>query len=298
MPNLMHFTVRAMFYLLYMLLKGVNFSKVLARATHCSKIHPYGKSRYQNQNRGRRPALQIQSVGLALHGGYFLWRCHHVLFPVWQASGPLPDDLQKDFGQVTGGVFTLLQGTGPNAGRRPQEASQRLMFSRLLAVLDSAPRRVFLALGTICFGMLGYGLYLQLYAGLNPCPMCIVQRYALIFVAIIALLAGSGARKGLHIAGAVLLLAGAGFGAFVAARQSWLQWYPPEVATCGRDFYGMIESFPLQRAIPMIFKGSGDCSAVDWTFLGGTLANWSFLTFTTFGVLAVLMLWRFTRSAR
>ena len=77
-----------------------------------------------------------------------------------------------------------------------------------------------------------------------------------------------------------LLILLAGFGAYVAARQSWLQWYPPEVATCGRDFYGMIESFPLQRAIPMIFKGGGDCSVVDWTFLGGTIANWSFLCFS------------------
>jgi len=76
---------------------------------------------------------------------------------------------------------------------------------------------------------------------------------------------------------AVVLVAG--FGAFTAARQSWLQWYPPEVVSCGRDFYGMIESFPLKRALPMIFKGSGDCSQVDWTFLGGSIANWSFLVF-------------------
>jgi len=172
------------------------------------------------------------------------------------------------------------------------------MFSSVLAVLDSAPRRFFLALSTVCFVMLGYGLYLQEYGGLNPCPMCIVQRYALIFVAITALLTGASARKGMHLLGAALIVLCAGFGAFVAARQSWLQWYPPEVATCGRDFYGMIESFPLQRAIPMIFKGSGDCSAVDWRFLGGSLANWSFLTFTTFGVLAALMIWRRARQTR
>ena len=171
------------------------------------------------------------------------------------------------------------------------------MFSRLMAGLESAPRRVFLALGAICIGMLGYGLYLQQYAGLIPCPMCIVQRYALIVVAIVALLAGAARLKGIHIAGAVLLLLSSGFGAFVAARQSWLQWFPPEVATCGRDFYGMIESFPLQRAIPMIFRGSGDCYAVDWTFLGCTLANWSFVSFTTFGILGALMIWRWTRQA-
>ena len=72
----------------------------------------------------------------------------------------------------------------------------------------------------------------------------------------------------------------AGGGAFVAGRQSWLQWYPPEVVNCGRDFYGMIEQLPLSRAIPQIFSGNGDCSQVDWTFLGGSIANWSFLCFT------------------
>ena len=81
-------------------------------------------------------------------------------------------------------------------------------------------------------------------------------------------------------------------GAFVAARQSFLQWYPPEVLSCGRDLYGMIESFPLKRVIPMIFKGSGDCSAIDWTFLGLTIANWSFLCFSGIAVLSALLLWR------
>jgi disulfide bond formation protein DsbB len=80
--------------------------------------------------------------------------------------------------------------------------------------------------------------------------------------------------------GSVLALGGA----FVAARQSWLQWYPPEVLSCGRDFYGMVESFPLQRAIPMIFRGGGDCSKVDWTFLGGSIANWSFVAFVAMAV--------------
>ncbi len=159
-------------------------------------------------------------------------------------------------------------------------------------MLDRAPRRVFALLSGLCVVMLAFGLYLQLAAGLNPCPMCIVQRYALLFVAIIAALAGASSKKSIHIGAAVLLLAGAGFGAFVAARQSYLQWYPPAVASCGRDFYGMIENFPLNRAIPMIFKGSGDCSAIDWTFLGGSIANWSFVCFSLICGLALLMLAR------
>lgn len=127
--------------------------------------------------------------------------------------------------------------------------------------------------------------------------MCIVQRYALFFVAIVAGLAGVSSKKLIQVPFVILLLIGAGFGAFVAARQSWLQWYPPEVASCGRDFYGMIETFPLQRAIPMIFKGSGDCSKVDWTFLGGSIANWSFVCFVLISLLALSLLWRQARRA-
>ena len=89
----------------------------------------------------------------------------------------------------------------------------------------------------------------------------------------------------------------AAFGAFTAARQSWLQWYPPEVLTCGRDFFGMIESFPLRRAIPMIFRGTGDCSVIDWTFLGLSIANWSFLWFAAFTVVAALLWVRRPRPA-
>ena len=125
--------------------------------------------------------------------------------------------------------------------------------------------------------------------------MSIVQRYALLTVAIVSGLTAFGGRRAVHIGGAVLLVLVAGFGAFTAARQTWLQWYPPEMATCGRDLYGMIESFPLQRAIPMIFKGSGDCSAVDWTFLGGTIANWSFVWFVIFGVVILAVLLKLPR---
>ena len=143
-----------------------------------------------------------------------------------------------------------------------------------------------------CLAMLGFGMYLQHVVGLDPCPMCIVQRYALILVALFGVLVAASGKKGIQIAGLLLALLFALGGAFVAARQSWLQWYPPEIASCGRDIYGMIETFPLQRAIPMIFRGSGDCTKIDWTFLGGSIANWSFVCFTCISVLSAWLLAR------
>ena len=168
----------------------------------------------------------------------------------------------------------------------------------VLNVFDTAPRRVLLALALACVGLLGFGLYLQEVVGLVPCPMCIVQRYVLVLVAIVSGITAITNKNALLMSGASLLVLLSGFGAFVAARQSFLQWYPPEISTCGRDFYGMIETFPLKRAIPMIFKGSGDCTKVDWTFLGGSIANWSFLWFCGMALVGALLVWRGSRKAR
>ena len=165
-----------------------------------------------------------------------------------------------------------------------------------LTYFDTMPRRVLALVSLGCVAMLAFGMYLQHVVGLEPCPMCIVQRYALVLVAIVAGITAISSKKGLLVSGASLLVLLSGFGAFVAARQSWLQWYPPEVASCGRDFYGMIETFPLQRLIPMLFKGSGDCSKVDWTFLGGSIANWSFVSFVATALIGLTLALRQSRK--
>ena len=166
------------------------------------------------------------------------------------------------------------------------------MIDRLFA----APRPVLGLVALACAGMLAFALYLQHVVGLEPCPMCIVQRYALIAVLVLAVAGVFLKRRGGLVAVSGLGLLAAGFGAFVAARQSWLQWYPPEIASCGRDFYGMIETFPLKRALPMIFRGSGDCTKIDWTFLGGSIANWSFVAFVGFSLVFLGVLLRGART--
>ncbi len=158
----------------------------------------------------------------------------------------------------------------------------------LLSLLDQ-PRRLLALIAVACIALLGFGLYLQHVVGLEPCPMCIVQRYLFILAALVAAIGAALPAAAARWSGglmALLSLTGAG----VAARQSWLQWFPPEIATCGRDLFGMIEAFPLKRVIPMLFRGSGDCSAVDWTFLGLTIANWSFLNFLLVAALGIGLL--------
>lgn len=141
-------------------------------------------------------------------------------------------------------------------------------------------RTLGLALFSLCATLLAFGLYLQHVQGIEPCPMCIMQRYAMAACGLIGLVAGLHNPKGRGLflyAGLLAVAALAGGG--VAARQSWLQWFPPSVSECGPGLEYMLESFPLASALPMIFRGAGDCSAIDWTFLGLSIANWSFVVF-------------------
>ena len=157
----------------------------------------------------------------------------------------------------------------------------------MITTLLNHPRHPFLLLFASCFGLLGFGLYLQYYGSYEPCPMCIMQRYAFVVVALIALVAGlhgsgGGTRRGYGL----LLMVAALAGGAVAARQSWIQIYPPAVAECGPGLAFMLDSFPLSDALPMIFRGAGDCTERAWTFLGLSIANWSlacFAVITAFG---------------
>lgn len=141
----------------------------------------------------------------------------------------------------------------------------------------TAYKRVLLPITAIAAWLvLGASLALQWRFDLVPCPMCIVQRYCIIGLAVFTSLALFNNRWPLYTA-----LGFSGLGAFTAARQSFLQWYPPEFMSCGRDFYAMIEAFPLSKLIPSVFAGSGDCASSADNVFGITLANASFIFFLT-----------------
>ena len=44
----------------------------------------------------------------------------------------------------------------------------------------------------------------------------------------------------------------------------------------------MFENFPLTEAVNLLFKGTGDCSEIDWTFFGMTLPQMALLGYLFF----------------
>ena len=44
----------------------------------------------------------------------------------------------------------------------------------------------------------------------------------------------------------------------------------------------MFENFPLTEAFSLLFKGTGDCSEIDWYFLGLTLPQLALIAYILF----------------
>src|SRR3954469_4754326 len=158
----------------------------------------------------------------------------------------------------------------------------------------SSVRPTSLGAAVIGAALLSYGYYLQYVQALEPCPLCLVQRlffYAVMLIFIVAAVHAPG-RIRARIYGALVLFFAAG-GAAVAARQVWLQHLPADrVPQCGPDLYFMLENFPLSSTLAKLIRGTGECAAVDWKFLGLSIAGWSFVWFAIFIVLAAPMLLR------
>lgn len=128
----------------------------------------------------------------------------------------------------------------------------------------------------ICTGMMGFALYAQHGLMLEPCPLCVLQRLAVISLGVVFLLAAlHNPSGGGRYAYSLLLLLATALGAIVAGRHVWLQMLPSdEVPACGPGLDYMWENFPLADVINMVFKGSGECAEVDWSFLGLSMPAW------------------------
>ena len=146
-------------------------------------------------------------------------------------------------------------------------------------------RRMLLAGGfAACVALMVTALWLQHVGGLEPCPLCVLQRGAVIAIGAV-MLAGAihdPGTVGRRVYGA-LITVGAIAGAGVAGRHVWLQHLPPgRTPECGPGLEYMLGAFPLTDVIEMVLRGSGECAEVQWTFLSLSIPEWTLLTFIAF----------------
>ena len=141
--------------------------------------------------------------------------------------------------------------------------------------------------------LIGYALYVQYVQGLEPCPLCILQRVAVMAAGVLFLLAAvhDPAERGARAYGVLIDLA-AMAGILVAARHMWIMAQPPgSVAECGASLDYMMEVLPLHEVLGKVLTGSGECAKLDWQFLGLNMPTWVLIALVALGTWGLAVNW-------
>jgi len=140
----------------------------------------------------------------------------------------------------------------------------------------------------LCIGFILFALYLQHFNQVLPCPLCVLQRYAFVMLAVFCLV---GAIAGTSKAASFLGFITAATGAGLAGYQLWVEAHPS--ISCGND--------PLEKAInqlftaklfPFLFRSEGFCTDVYAPILGLTTPQWSLVWFVLFTLAMIWTLFR------
>ncbi|PCJ40538.1 MAG: disulfide bond formation protein B [Moraxellaceae bacterium] len=149
---------------------------------------------------------------------------------------------------------------------------------------------VFAAISSMLFAF----LFLQHHLGLEPCPLCIVDRLLITTLGCIFLVAlihnpsTIGSRLYGALASIVALL-----GVAVCWRHIWLQNLPEDlVPSCGPGLDYMLETLPIADTFKIVFTASGECADTQWQFIGLSIPEQTFMVFSGFLLLGLIQLLR------
>ena len=151
-------------------------------------------------------------------------------------------------------------------------------------------RKLFLTGFLISVLLIVYVLYTQYVLGLEPCPLCILQRVAVIALGISFLLLAlrPPQRKQSKFLTSLLLVMISSAGVGIAARHVWLQNLPPDkVPGCGPGLDFMMANFPLSEVLEMVFSGSGECAEISWSFAYLSMPAWALIWLIVLGSFGV-----------
>jgi disulfide bond formation protein DsbB len=143
----------------------------------------------------------------------------------------------------------------------------------------------------LSFLLISVAIFLQITYELEPCPLCITQRIIFIVTGIIFLFfAFLNSTKFIKLIHLLSLFITNTVGIIFSIRHIFIQnkWVTVP-AECGIDLNYMFENFPLTEAFNLLFVGAGDCSEIDWTFLGITLPQLALIWYLFFIIFSIFI---------
>ena len=124
-----------------------------------------------------------------------------------------------------------------------------------------------------CIGLLATAFYMEYQLGLEPCPMCIVQRIAVALAGLAALIGILHNKLKKFYLGLTTFFSAAGGAS--AIRHLYLQSLPPDrIPSCGPDLNYLLDNNFVSDALIQLFIGDGNCAEVMWSLLGISIPGW------------------------
>ena len=147
-----------------------------------------------------------------------------------------------------------------------------------------------LAVALASIALLGVGLYLQHVKDMQPCPWCVIQRYAFTAVALICLISAALPRDTSKSgAGLGLLAALSGIGA--AGWHLWVKAHP--AMSCGIDpMETSLNTIPTAKLLPFLFQANGFCTTEYDPIFGLSIPQWSLIWFAMFAIVLGYVLFK------
>lgn len=145
----------------------------------------------------------------------------------------------------------------------------------------------------ICCLLLLAAYYMQYVQGIQPCPLCILQRVVFYLLALVLLIAvlNNPRKRGTQIYGGITLVL-AFLGVLLALRHSWLQYHPQVGADiCLPGYMYVIQHMPFTEVWQFFLQSSENCSHVT-KVLGLNIPIWTLLGFSAFCLLGILQVIR------
>ncbi|MFT5593853.1 MAG: disulfide bond formation protein DsbB [Oceanicoccus sp.] len=142
-----------------------------------------------------------------------------------------------------------------------------------------------------CVALLASAYVFEYMFYMDPCPLCIMQRIAVLLVGITGLLGFLLAHNQVaRMASSVFMVIAALFGMGVAGRHVWIQSLPADqVPTCGPSLEYMVDTLPWAEVLAVMLRGNGNCADSHWAFLGLSMPQWVLVWFIGFAVVGVYL---------
>lgn len=143
------------------------------------------------------------------------------------------------------------------------------------------------------FVLLAVAFYMEYQMGLEPCPLCMLQRIVFFCVGLVSLVSALNRSENWRRSCAWFVVVLSSIGSALAIRHLYLQNLPAdELPACLPGLNYMFEVFPWQEIVQAMVMGTGECGDVSWTLFGISIPGWTLIAFVSMALVNLIIAMR------